>query len=90
MKYSYFVMGNSSSGIIEAASFNKFNINLGDRQKGRLASKNTFHCAIHKNDIINAVYKIEKLGSYDGDNIYYQKNTSSQIAQVLKGIIHGE
>ena len=32
-------MGNSSSGIIEVASFNKYMINIGDRQKGRDAEK---------------------------------------------------
>ena len=40
IKYSKAVLGNSSSGIIEAATFNKFVINVGDRQKGRSRSKN--------------------------------------------------
>ena len=34
------VMGNSSSGIIEAASFNKPVINIGNRQKGRMKGLN--------------------------------------------------
>ena len=88
MKYVSFVMGNSSSGIIESASFHKFNINLGDRQKGRLASSNTIHCVIDKKEIINTTHRIEKLGIYNGSNIYYKKNPSEKIIQVLKKFKH--
>ncbi len=41
MKYCAFLLGNTSSGIIEAASFHKWVINLGNRQMGRAQSKNT-------------------------------------------------
>ena len=41
LKNSKILVGNSSSGIIEAASFCKWVINVGDRQKGRLRSSNT-------------------------------------------------
>ena len=44
MKYVDLIIGNSSSGIIEAASFKKPVINIGDRQKGRLQSKNVINC----------------------------------------------
>jgi len=44
MKYVDLIIGNSSSGIIEAASFQKPVINIGDRQKGRLRSKNVIDC----------------------------------------------
>ena len=39
MKYVDLVIGNSSSGIIEAPSFKKIVINIGDRQLGRVKSK---------------------------------------------------
>jgi len=44
MNYVDLVIGNSSSGIIEAASFKKPVINIGDRQKGRLQGKNVINC----------------------------------------------
>lgn len=44
MKYIDVIIGNSSSGIIEAASFMKPVINIGERQKGRLQSKNVINC----------------------------------------------
>jgi len=40
MKHADLLIGNTSSGIIEAASFTKPVVNIGDRQKGRLRNKN--------------------------------------------------
>ena len=39
------IVGNSSSGIVEAASFKLPVVNIGERQKGRLADQNVIHCA---------------------------------------------
>ena len=47
MKYVNLLIGNSSSGIIEAASFKKPVINIGDRQKGRLRGKNVIDCNLN-------------------------------------------
>ncbi|NTS75365.1 UDP-N-acetylglucosamine 2-epimerase (hydrolyzing) [Catenovulum sp. SM1970] len=44
MKYSTAVIGNSSSGIIEAPSFGVPSINIGDRQEGRISAESTLHC----------------------------------------------
>ena len=44
MKYVDLLIGNTSSGIIEAASFKKPVVNIGDRQKGRLRGKNVIDC----------------------------------------------
>jgi UDP-hydrolysing UDP-N-acetyl-D-glucosamine 2-epimerase len=40
------LIGNSSSGIIESASFNKPFVNIGDRQKGRIKNANVIDCKI--------------------------------------------
>jgi len=47
MKYVNLLIGNTSSGIIEAASFKKPVINIGDRQKGRLRGKNVIDCNLN-------------------------------------------
>ena len=47
MKYVDLLVGNTSSGIIEAASFNKPVVNIGDRQKGRLRGKNVIDCNLN-------------------------------------------
>ncbi len=55
MKYAEFVLGNSSSGIIETPAFGVPTVNIGDRQKGRLQSESIINCGIFKNDIIDAI-----------------------------------
>lgn len=83
MKYSKLLIGNTSSGIVEAASFQKYVLNVGDRQKGRLCSKNTIHLPFNSESIIASTneYVLKK---YEGENVYYQKNPSSNILNVLK------
>lgn len=44
MKYCEFVLGNSSSGLIEAPSFGVPTINIGDRQKGRVKAESVIDC----------------------------------------------
>ena len=79
------MLGNSSSGIYEAASFGKYAINIGDRQKGRNTGENVVHCGISKDEIIKAYNKIDSLGEWKGGNIYYKPNTSNKIIEVING-----
>jgi GDP/UDP-N,N'-diacetylbacillosamine 2-epimerase (hydrolysing) len=44
MKYATAVIGNSSSGIVEAPSFKIFTVNIGDRQKGRISAGSVIDC----------------------------------------------
>lgn len=44
LKYCQAVVGNSSSGIIEAPSMGVPTVNIGDRQKGRVCSDTVLHC----------------------------------------------
>ena len=55
MKYCEFVMGNSSSGLIEAPSFKIPTVNIGDRQKGRLKAKSIIDCEPISSDIFRAI-----------------------------------
>ena len=86
MSYCKFLLGNTSSGIIEAASFNKYVINVGDRQKGRAQSENTFNCSFNSIAIEDAVNSVLSKGEYKGANIYYKENTVETIVTVLKTI----
>ncbi|SMP47682.1 UDP-N-acetylglucosamine 2-epimerase (non-hydrolysing)/GDP/UDP-N,N'-diacetylbacillosamine 2-epimerase (hydrolysing) [Neorhodopirellula lusitana] len=49
------MVGNSSSGIIEAASFELPVVNIGDRQKGRLHGENVINCGYGQTDIESAL-----------------------------------
>lgn len=51
------LIGNSSSGIIEAPSFKKPTINIGNRQKGRVKAINVIDCNPKKENIILAIRK---------------------------------
>lgn len=51
-----FVMGNSSSGIIEAPALHVPTINIGDRQKGRLKTDSVIDCGITSYEINQAIH----------------------------------
>lgn len=57
LRYAAFVMGNSSSGIIEAPSFHIPTINIGDRQKGRIQAKSIINCKPTRLEIKAAINK---------------------------------
>ena len=84
MKNALCILGNSSSGIIEAATFGKYVVNVGDRQKGRQQSQNVMNVSFDSRQIIDAVKTAIAHSNYEGENIYYQKNVAMSIINVLK------
>ena len=88
MKHCSFLLGNTSSGIIEAASFAKYVINTGDRQKGRLTGKNVIHVPVENEKILAAVQKISSLAPLDSSNIYGDGNAAEKIISIFKEISH--
>lgn len=84
MKYSKFLLGNTSSGIIEAATFNKYVINLGNRQQGRFAGENVLHVSFEEDKILEAVKFIEASEEYSGENPYDRGGAANKILDVLK------
>ena len=57
MKHAEFVLGNSSSGIIETPAFGVPTINIGDRQRGRLQTESILNCEPDAGSIISAIKK---------------------------------
>lgn len=55
MKNCEFVLGNSSSGIIEAPAFKVPTVNIGNRQRGRLQSKSIINCEEEASSIVLAI-----------------------------------
>jgi GDP/UDP-N,N'-diacetylbacillosamine 2-epimerase (hydrolysing) len=55
MRYVDLILGNSSSGIIEAPSFRIATIDIGDRQKGRIKAKSVINCLPDSCSIIEAI-----------------------------------
>ena len=84
MYYAKILIGNTSSGILEAASFNKYVVNIGDRQKGRLQSENVLDAGFKANDIMLRYNEAIMLGEFKGDNIYYKKGVAKSIIKIIK------
>ena len=55
MKYASAVVGNSSSGILEAPALKVPTVNIGDRQRGRIRSDSVIDCAESEQSIIAAI-----------------------------------
>lgn len=88
VKHAEVVIGNSSSGIIEVPAFNVPTVNIGVRQKGRLAAKSVINCEADKVAIADAI-KIAIMGTYKAPgekiiNPYGAGNASAQAIEMLK------
>lgn len=86
MKHSLLLLGNSSSGISEAASFNKYFINIGDRQTGRVLGKNIISVPFDPELILNKTKATLELGEFKGGNIYKSEGAVNHIVSKLKSI----
>jgi GDP/UDP-N,N'-diacetylbacillosamine 2-epimerase (hydrolysing) len=88
MRQASVVVGNSSSGIIEAPSFGIPTVNIGDRQKGRIAAESIIHCAAEKSAIVDALKKAfdpkYKEFCRQVKNPYGDGDTTQKIISVLK------
>ena len=83
MNASEMLLGNTSSGILEAASFGKYVINVGERQSGRLGSKNVINVPFNKDEIIKSIKKVVVDNNYQAENIYYKPNVANEIIKIL-------
>jgi len=88
MKYVDLLIGNTSSGIIEAASFHKPVVSIGDRQKGRLQSGNVIDCSIEgvQGAIEQALSKEYQEQCKTLSNVYGNGNASDFIIDQLTNI----
>lgn len=88
IKYASFVLGNSSSGLIEAPSFKIPTINVGNRQKGRIRGDSVIDCAADRESIIKAVgYAMTETFQKkiaDSINPYGDGKTSEKVVQIIK------
>lgn len=81
-----FVLGNSSSGIIEAPYFNKYVINIGTRQDGREKDSCVFDVSTDIKLVINLLSRIFKMNlkNIPNTNMYGYGNSISQVIKILK------
>lgn len=91
MKYADVVIGNSSSGILEAPSFGVPTVNIGDRQKGRIQADSILNCNPNEESILITINKaldkafidkIKDINNPNGDG-----NVSSKIISEVKRLL---
>ncbi|MFW2552967.1 UDP-N-acetylglucosamine 2-epimerase [Aliarcobacter butzleri] len=84
------VVGNSSSGLLEAPSFKIGTINIGDRQKGRIKADSVIDCSANKTDIEKAFERLYSKEFQDilqnVENPYGDGCASKKIIEVLKNV----
>lgn len=78
-----FMIGNSSSGIIEAAAFDLPVINVGSRQHGRERSGNVIDVSAEQHVLADAIEKILKQGRKQYRNVYGDGKAGKRIVELL-------
>ncbi|NLI91358.1 MAG: UDP-N-acetylglucosamine 2-epimerase (hydrolyzing) [Peptococcaceae bacterium] len=90
MQHCQVIIGNSSSGIVEAPALKKATVNIGSRQQGRLKASSIIDCLEDRKDIIAAIDRAlseefqNKLAKVE--SLYGDCNASKQIKEKLKDI----
>lgn len=84
------VAGNSSSGIVEVPSMHIPTVNIGIRQKGRLASKSVINCGNSAQEIISAIrFALSEEGqntARSAENPYYKPDTLHTIVNSILSV----
>ena len=86
MKISSLVIGNSSSGVLETPSLGIPTVNIGNRQLGRIISKNVVNSKYEKEHIVKNIKKAlilntKKLKKLESP--FYKKDTPKNIARKI-------
>ena len=91
MRTAIAMVGNSSSGIIEAASFKLPVVNVGNRQKGRISGHNVVHTSPGTEDILSGICKAVSPSFNEGlnglVNPYGDGHAAERITSRLKTVI---
>ena len=88
LQYVDAVVGNSSSGLLEAPSFKIGTINIGDRQKGRIKAKSVINSEVNKTSILKSFSKLYSKAFQDlieeSKNPYGDGIASRKIIEIIK------
>lgn len=88
VKHSLALIGNSSSGIIEAPTLGAYTINIGDRQKGRVRGTSVIDVECKADLIKKALEKVIKAEKKEEfDNPYYQYDSSSKAYRLTLSLL---
>ncbi len=80
------IVGNSSSGIYEAPTLKTATVNIGDRQKGRLAASSVINCPPQTRAIKSAIEEAMSLDCTSVTNPYGDGMSSKRLVEILNGL----
>ena len=80
------VVGNSSSGVLEAPSLNVPSVDIGDRQKGRERASSVFNTPAERNAIVAAISKAAIHGRQPTVSPYGDGESSQRFADVIAAV----
>ncbi len=84
------IVGNSSSGVLEAPTFGLPCVNIGDRLKGRPQANNVINVAYREDDIVQAIHEAISPGfkqiAASAPNPYGDGHSAQRILRILKDI----
>jgi len=86
LQFAQFIIGNSSSGIIEAPSLKIPTINIGSRQRCRIRASSVIDCESNQEAIANAIRSVcygKHNNRIDYTNPYEMHNTSENIHSII-------
>ena len=78
------VVGNSSSGLYEAPSFGVPTVDIGDRQKGRLAAASVIRCRAEAAAIEDAILRAFSMDCAGVRNPYGDGDSARRIVEILR------
>ena len=88
LKHSIALVGNSSSGIIEAPSLGIYTINIGNRQDGRVRGNSVIDVPCKQKDISDALDKVlEVYATIKPVNPYYKEHTAENYYKKTKQLL---
>lgn len=80
------VVGNSSSGLYEAPSFGVPTVDIGNRQRGRLAASSVLNCRAERGEIGAAIRRALSSGRVTAINPYGDGHSAQRIVDVLRSL----
>jgi UDP-hydrolysing UDP-N-acetyl-D-glucosamine 2-epimerase len=88
MKYCDLVIGNSSSGIVEAPALKKATVNIGERQTGRLKAGSIIDCSEDSKEVVSSIEKALssefQISLNKAESLYGNCNASVKIKEYIK------
>lgn len=89
LKNSVALIGNSSSGIIEAPSLGVYTINIGHRQDGRVHGNSIISSKCSENDILKSINMVlsSAMRPFIFDNPYFSSNTAEKYYKKTKDLL---